>query len=575
MSLLSTTALAINPTTSETPVKYTGIGTQTWELEVPAQLKPGQTGEVKLTGTWSSSKRIDVNVDEQVELVNNIDGVSKELKVEFNNISEIGNNTLPIEIKEIIVVEEITDALFGEWTGNIIYNLSCKEYDTISVDKSNYEITGSKALEININNPTDGEVTIENSNTSVANAEIQNEKLIVTPKKVGTTKITVTSAETNTYKSSKAEFNVTVNRANNTLTITKSTYTINNANNLVVTATNKSNGTLTVTSSDTSMATVSKSGNTLTIVPKAEGVVTITVKSAQTNLYNSTSTTFKVNISHNYTNGVCERCGEKDINSLSAGLYDSNWNLITPWQQFITNKVIYNNNGVITTNANSPTDGSIIQNGSAPYLNGVLVIPEGIHTLGQKSFASCNNLTGLVLPSTLKSIEANTFYGYNGKLSTIIVNSNNPYFKTVNGVLYNINMDTIIRYPTSKTDTKFTIPSSVKVIYQQCFQANKHIKTVTIPYGVEHIKGGTFGVCTALTTVNIPESVKIIDNWSFNTCTSLKTLRLPDSLEHLGVGVFSQSNNLKKIYIPSSCITTGQDKHLSGNRGTFWGAQHL
>lgn len=122
--MLTTTAFATNPTSQETPVKYTGIGTQTYEVTVPSLLHPGDTGEVKLEGTWDSTKTMKVDTNESIIMTNSIDQSTKEIQIEFSNISQIGSNITPIEITESIKIGEITDALFGTWNGNIIFNIS-------------------------------------------------------------------------------------------------------------------------------------------------------------------------------------------------------------------------------------------------------------------------------------------------------------------------------------------------------------------------------------------------------------------------------------------------------------------
>lgn len=449
------------------------------------------------------------------------------------------------------------------------FNVTITKLDnTLTVPNTTYSIIGDSPLNVTATNKG-GALTATSSSTSTATVAVNNNNLTITPKKTGTVTITVNSASTDIYHSATTTFKVTITKGTNNLTVPSSSYMITNGAALSVTASNPKGGSLTATSSDTSMATVSVSGNKLTITPKAEGVVTITVTSAATNLYNAATTTFKANISHYYIDGICQRCDEKDVSQLPAGLYDANWNLKTSWATLINNKIVYNNNGVITTNPVIYTNGNPPTNNSSSILSGILILPEGVTSLAVNSFAACDNLTGIVLPSTLQTIGTNSFYSLYSKLNNIIVDPDNEYFKTVNGILYNIDMTTIIKYPANKTATTFTIPNSVEIIGSSAFISNNYLKNVTIPYGVRIIQGSAFDWCQSLTTVSLPNSVTRIGAWAFSKCTNLTSITLSDNLTFIGQGAFAENYKISKIYIPASCITIAEDKIDSGYRSCF------
>ena len=117
----------------ETLVSYEGDGTSSYLLIVPATLSPGDSGEVKLEGTWPSNETIVVTADDTVTLTNDIDSSIKILDIEFSGISQPGDNTNEISITEDISVADIENALFGTWSGKFYYNLSVED-DVVTDD---------------------------------------------------------------------------------------------------------------------------------------------------------------------------------------------------------------------------------------------------------------------------------------------------------------------------------------------------------------------------------------------------------------------------------------------------------
>ena len=117
---LSISAFAAHTTT----VTYTGTSTESYTLTVPATLTPGASGEVKANGTWASNRKLIVTAPSTVTLTNDIDGGTKTLNVTFDGINQAGNDTVAQTVTKDISVGNISNALFGTWSGVITYNVS-------------------------------------------------------------------------------------------------------------------------------------------------------------------------------------------------------------------------------------------------------------------------------------------------------------------------------------------------------------------------------------------------------------------------------------------------------------------
>jgi hypothetical protein len=108
-------------------------------------------------------------------------------------------------------------------------------------------------------------------------------------------------------------------------------------------------------------------------------------------------------------------------------------------------------------------------------LSGSYTIPNSV-TIGSYAFVVCPSLTA------------------------ITVDTNNPAYRSVAGVLFDIGEDTLIQYPSGNTNRSYTITGSVTSIGPDAFYQ-----------------------CTSLTSVTIPNSVASIGDYAFVWCTSLRS----------------------------------------------------
>ncbi|MDD6847381.1 MAG: leucine-rich repeat domain-containing protein [Oscillospiraceae bacterium] len=102
------------------------------------------------------------------------------------------------------------------------------------------------------------------------------------------------------------------------------------------------------------------------------------------------------------------------------------------------------------------------------------------------------------------------------------IESDPTNYHSVDGNLYDISETTLIKYATGKTDTHFTVPSSVTEIGYRAFYYCYNLTSVTIPSGVTVIGQEAFSGCSYLTSITIPDSVISIGWAVFDNCKSLE-----------------------------------------------------
>lgn len=152
-----------------------------------------------------------------------------------------------------------------------------------------------------------------------------------------------------------------------------------------------------------------------------------------------------------------------------------------------------------------------------------IMIPENVSYIEYLAFSSCSSLTNVIIPASTISIGTDVFSGCSS-LTAFIVNSANPTYSSLDGVLFNKSQSELIQYPAGNASNSYTIPNSVI-----------------------HINERAFSSCTNLTSITIPDSVTRIEDYAFRGCHNLTNVAIPDSVTHIEAFAFSsqgQSRNL-------------------------------
>ena len=176
-------------------------------------------------------------------------------------------------------------------------------------------------------------------------------------------------------------------------------------------------------------------------------------------------------------------------------------------------------------------------------------LPDTLKRIEDLAFHDCKSLTVLNIPASVEYInEDRTFAGSN-KLTAINVAEGNPYYMSVDGVLYNKDQTTLIVYPAGKTGRSFTIPETVKKVNGYAFYWNGIIESISVPGSVETIGGDAFAGCKKLTSISFSEGHISIGTTAFHQCNTLPSITFPASLQRLGDDMFESCYELKEILV--------------------------
>ena len=187
---------------------------------------------------------------------------------------------------------------------------------------------------------------------------------------------------------------------------------------------------------------------------------------------------------------------------------------------------------------------------------GGLTLSEGLKSIGVGAFMGWSSLTSVTIPRSVTSIDSSAF-SFCENMENIFVAEGNTGYTSVNGVLFNKNITTLVTYPTGKKGTTYQIPEGVTEISVYSFGGCNNLTGVTIPEGVTVIGGVAFLNCSNLTSVTIPESVTEIGMGAFNSCLSLTSITIPEGVTYIDEFTFNECHSLTSVVIPRSVTRIG------------------
>lgn len=118
-------------------------------------------------------------------------------------------------------------------------------------------------------------------------------------------------------------------------------------------------------------------------------------------------------------------------------------------------------------------------------------------------FAECNMLEEIYLPASV-SLIGSSFPGSCDSLKAINVSEDNLYYASIDGVLFNKDKTTLIKYPANKSDSSYAVPDSVTKIETSAFYECKNLTDVVVPSSVTSIGSNAFKLCDNLQSISLP-----------------------------------------------------------------------
>jgi hypothetical protein len=186
----------------------------------------------------------------------------------------------------------------------------------------------------------------------------------------------------------------------------------------------------------------------------------------------------------------------------------------------------------------------------APMLSS-LSLPDGLVSIGQYAFSG-TGLESIDIPGSLSSLGYCALTGLRALVS-IEVDPGNAHYASVDGVLYDKEVSTLITCPSARQGS-LTIPASVTNIDEYSF-TSASLSSVIIPDTVISIGQNAFCACERLASVNIPDGLTTISTSAFSYCYALTSITIPDSVSRIQYAAFFFCINLGSVTIGASVTT--------------------
>ncbi len=178
-----------------------------------------------------------------------------------------------------------------------------------------------------------------------------------------------------------------------------------------------------------------------------------------------------------------------------------------------------------------------------------IILPQSVKSIGYSAFNMCGNLVDVVMPKTLDSIGNRAFVDCYS-LSEIVIPEGVPEL----GIIFE-----------NCTGLKnVSLPSSLRKL-ATTFSGCSSLEKIVIPEGVEILTYSVFGDCSSLVDVTLPSTLKEFEEApadyagasTFMNCKSLKNIVIPDGVTKLSAGLFYGCSSLENITIPASVTEIG------------------
>ena len=161
----------------------------------------------------------------------------------------------------------------------------------------------------------------------------------------------------------------------------------------------------------------------------------------------------------------------------------------------------------------------------------LIEIPEKVTNIPNNAFENCIGLTKIYLHKNIDFIGFKAFSTcFN--LEEIIVDQENKYYVSIDGLLYTNDKSKLIHCPAQKS--KVRIDSNTQIINSYAFYNCKNLEEIIFPENVKFIQSPAFVLCDALTSIKIEsnEPVKIYSDAFINVMSKATVWVKKETLEH-------------------------------------------
>jgi hypothetical protein len=187
------------------------------------------------------------------------------------------------------------------------------------------------------------------------------------------------------------------------------------------------------------------------------------------------------------------------------------------------------NNGALTITEYTGSGGAVVIPSTT---NGYLITSIGGTRSNGGAFVNYTSLSNITIPYSVTNIMTEPFRGCTN-LTTIMVDTLNPTYSSVDGALFNKSQTMLLECPEGKVGS-YAVLNSVTYI-------------------------GTFAFdnCTRLTNITIPDSVASTGEFAFESCTHLISVLIGNGITGIGYDAFYNCTGLTSVFFKGDTPAVG------------------
>ncbi len=204
-----------------------------------------------------------------------------------------------------------------------------------------------------------------------------------------------------------------------------------------------------------------------------------------------------------------------------------------------------------------------------------IVIADGVKNIGANAFGRLTSLKTVSIGNSVENIGELAFENCS-ELEKYDIDEQNKYYCSIDGVLFDKGIKTLVDYPEGKKDTTYIIPNSVENIKNNAFSNCSYIINITIPESVTTIEDSAFYKTISLESINVEENNNAYisnagvlynkngtDLIAYPVSKNDASYTIPDSVENICNGAIAYNKKLTNIIIPDSVQCIGSNAFYS------------
>ena len=170
-----------------------------------------------------------------------------------------------------------------------------------------------------------------------------------------------------------------------------------------------------------------------------------------------------------------------------------------------------------------------------------------VTAIAEKAFQLNKTVRSFTIGSKIRSIGSCAFARC-ASLTNIYVDRANPYYQSIDGVLYSGDGKTLLSYPTAKAYSSYPVASGTETIGEYAFFHSK-VQTVFLPDTVSTIGDYAFYYAGELSSINFPTALTSIGDSAFFACQSLTAVDIPATITQIGPSAWAACTSLPAITV--------------------------